>query len=783
MARVVELRCGDVTISLDTAPYRLLADGWQTGPGTAEARLAITATTDAERDRYVSALTRMMSLADLYGQEMVGEPVWCYAKTCDALTATAEIGATWKRARVDGGAVQVEQEVRNEAQSFAFVRLIMTLATETWERAAPVSVAEVSAASAVSVAGSGAMTVAAGQALTARRVGLLVGAFTVRARWTFADYDCIFFMQEYGTYDVKAYYQAADNRLYMMDAAGNTAMSSALTATAGDELDLVFKWDTANQLMAMWVNGEARGSAAVCEMGFVLTERLTNTGLETATGSVDDGTSDTFTGWDNAYVNDGAGNKVESTATAQAGSKAVKLTFGTGWPYMYQGFIVQPGSWYKLTFYTRGDGTKAGYYHAYLYNASTTQTIQEKSTGVTGTTYTLVTLYFQAPADYYNGFLILGAPLTAGTAYYDTVSLKQITSPTTYTVFAPSTVAQTLLSYQIWDSALTDAECAGLYVQGRPEMEMVYYVSPTDEKATNAHYQLYNAPGDAPGRLRLVLWSTDTDDQDQIRVGLRPRRIQTTHKWECEAGTLGSDTAANSNTDASGGSQARFTPSADTSVVRVTVVIAPDPDDVAGMQGEHRVLLAGYDSAGSVGVNLIKWRLVVAGQYEDFSDEYAFAAVSTRSVLDLGTLSIPPGAWPEESVTAVTDAHAGSYVTLELHVRNTLGSGGGTLDMDAVYLFPVEREGVWRGDFDVSDVLAVIDHASDPPAAVAVALASLMKLEFARWASWVGDILELIPATGAAGSLMLFWYRNGVEQAYPNDTSDVLLFYRPTWRR
>jgi hypothetical protein len=270
-------------------------------------------------------------------------------------------------------------------------------------------------------------------------------------------------------------------------------------------------------------------------------------------------------------------------------------------------------------------------------------------------------------------------------------------------------------------------------------------------------------------------------DQDQIRVGLRPLRVQTTHMWECESGTLGDDTANNVDADASAGNQARFTPDDTASATRVTVVICADPDDVAAMRGEYRLLLAGEDSAASAGINLIKWRLVVAGQSEDYSDETYFAAVSTRSLLDLGTFSIPPGAWPEETINATTDIHAGSYITLEIAARNTTGGGGGVLDLDALYLFPAEREGIWTGDYDVSAVKAVIDHSSDPPAAVTAS--DKHSLEFAGWATWLGDILTMTPVSGAAGSLCLIWYRNGVEECYPNDTSDVYIYYLPRWNR
>jgi hypothetical protein len=88
---------------------------------------------------------------------------------------------------------------------------------------------------------------------------------------------------------------------------------------------------------------------------------------------------------------------------------------------------------------------------------------------------------------------------------------------------------------------------------------------------------------------------------------------------------------------------------------------------------------------------------------------------------------------------------------------------------------------VWTGDFNVSDVKAVIDHASTPLSAIAAS--DERSLEFAKWGGWTGDLLSLVPAAGAGGSLCLYWYRNSAELAYPNDTSDVYLQYLPRWSR
>ena len=121
----------------------------------------------------------------------------------------------------------------------------------------------------------------------------------------------------------------------------------------------------------------------------------------------------------------------------------------------------------------------------------------------------------------------------------------------TYTVFTSSASLTYLFSWQLWPEGLTDAQCAGFYAWGRPEPELAYYTPPTDTKNTNAAYKIYNVPGEADARLRLLL-SDATQAYDSFRVGLRPLRIQTATKWECESGTLGAQTAEADDATASG---------------------------------------------------------------------------------------------------------------------------------------------------------------------------------------------------------------------------------------
>ena len=54
---------------------------------------------------------------------------------------------------------------------------------------------------------------------------------------------------------MQATYLAADNKLYIYDGANRAASSSALSPSALEELDIVFKWDIVTPKMEIWVNG------------------------------------------------------------------------------------------------------------------------------------------------------------------------------------------------------------------------------------------------------------------------------------------------------------------------------------------------------------------------------------------------------------------------------------------------------------------------------------------------------------------------------------------------
>jgi len=303
---------------------------------------------------------------------------------------------------------------------------------------------------------------------------------------------------------------------------------------------------------------------------------------------------------------------------------------------------------------------------------------------------------------------------------------------------------------------------------------------PDSENQYQALYRLYNGAGDTWSPLRL--WARARGNNfTKIQIGWRAGReleLQRTlsHQLACQSATLGSGTTQVADENACTGYVARVTP-ADTSwVTRVTLALANDPDDVLAVRGEHRLLLACRDASASK--NLARWRLVVAGRAGAWSTAVAPQAMSTYSLIDLGRVVIPPGKWPEESFTATTSLFSGTYITLEIQVQNSVGSGGGTFDLDSVFLFPAECEGrataLW-GDASTNYILQ--DWGGESPSFIAVR--DVDTFEFAAWVDYVGDAIAMLPRT--VGMLTLAIFRNSAEQAYMLDRCEISAYVETRW--
>ena len=154
------------------------------------------------------------------------------------------------------------------------------------------------------------------------------------------------------------------------------------------------------------------------------TERLTNGGFETAGG----GGADVFGTWGETA---GDGAIADETVLVHSGSHAAKLTAGaTANTNIYDNLStvgdIVPGSIYQWPFWTRGDGTNAGFYR--LFDVTNAAWITAKTTtGVSGTSYQLVTVTFTAPALCTRVGIYFWCPaVNGGIAYFDDVSVKAV---------------------------------------------------------------------------------------------------------------------------------------------------------------------------------------------------------------------------------------------------------------------------------------------------------------------------------------------------------------------
>lgn len=148
-------------------------------------------------------------------------------------------------------------------------------------------------------------------------------------------------------------------------------------------------------------------------------ELLSNVGFETAGG----GGADIWGTW-----NEGAGDGAlaDETVLVHGGSHAAKITAGASAnTFVRQQITVTPGKLYKLTFWTRGDGTNAGRYG--VRDSSTSiWLISVRSTNVSGAVYTQAIAYF-VPIDISVWIWGYCPSANGGIAYFDDYSLKEAT--------------------------------------------------------------------------------------------------------------------------------------------------------------------------------------------------------------------------------------------------------------------------------------------------------------------------------------------------------------------
>jgi hypothetical protein len=193
------------------------------------------------------------------------------------------------------------------------------------------------------------------------------------------------------------------------------------------DVAVVYEQPTATALATLmalapagWSLDTAHGYASIGAATELGDELLTNGDLEAGAG-------DAFTGWTTAGTD--ANDKVESTATAHSGSRAVKITATDFYaePRLYQDVDVEPGRNYRLSLWGRGDGTRQGTFLVGVNGATTHRLIPPTGSGTAGTTYVAVHQLLTTPAGATSLRVQLNATwyTYASAAYWDLVSLRE----------------------------------------------------------------------------------------------------------------------------------------------------------------------------------------------------------------------------------------------------------------------------------------------------------------------------------------------------------------------
>lgn len=183
------------------------------------------------------------------------------------------------------------------------------------------------------------------------------------------------------------------------------------------------------------------------------TDKITNGGFETHTGTVDDGITDTFTGWTNSALGTSI---IEATATSKSGTRAIKITKGDTQCTISQSNAVVANTRHSLVVWNRGDGTNAGLIQIiddqsgqYLQVDGTWAAAVYSFAGTTSITYARKAVNFTSKITATTITLRLVANATNGSVvYFDDVEFREAYDGAVMFWFRPeSNGEQYLLSY------------------------------------------------------------------------------------------------------------------------------------------------------------------------------------------------------------------------------------------------------------------------------------------------------------------------------------------------
>jgi hypothetical protein len=164
------------------------------------------------------------------------------------------------------------------------------------------------------------------------------------------------------------------------------------------------------------------GSSVALNHGSATGSLVRNGGFEQSPSG-----ANTFEHW-NLAPGTGTITKTTTAGEFHSGAAAVKMTSIGANVAISQKHSVQPGSQWRLSFWTRGDGVNAGQYYVFKGDYSGTL-IPITSTGISGIEYQQVTADFTVPAGVTTIEIDFKTAINGAAFYVDDVSLVCLTRP------------------------------------------------------------------------------------------------------------------------------------------------------------------------------------------------------------------------------------------------------------------------------------------------------------------------------------------------------------------
>jgi hypothetical protein len=224
----------------------------------------------------------------------------------------------------------------------------------------------------------------------------------------------------------------------------------------------------------------------------------TNGGFETFTGTIGDGVTDVFTGWNNYYINDGTGDRVEAVSSpTHSGSYAMKISSGATYNVQCMQFVsVTAKKDITVSYWTGAGGT--GQAALRILDATHLHDLLTPAidSGVTGADWEQVSVTFTVPDGCTAILVDFFCPITLGTyAYIDDVSVKEGGGATVYLEMAGESVLEALKRV---------AEQVGEHFTGGYSNRNVLWLQ-DEERSNNLRATIVDEPVLADDNAEIVL--------------------------------------------------------------------------------------------------------------------------------------------------------------------------------------------------------------------------------------------------------------------------------------